>query len=164
MVDTLQQDFDDALFNYSVDVADSITLERSGDVNIPPLHLEHEKILPFRLGTALILIRHSSGKTLEKVGDFGDFNPPFKEAFKNLRAGKDHDYATLTNIESIPNVEARSYRFISVPLDGKKKTQLILQIAVPMTLLENISHNYFLRFRKCVTSSRVCSESDARKA
>lgn len=136
MVDTLQQDFDDALFNYSVDVADSITVERGGDVNIPPLHLEHEKILPFRLGTALILIRHSSGKILEKVGDFGVFDPPYQRALKNLQAGKDHDYQTLTELESIPNVEARSYRLISVPLDEKKKTQLILQIAVPMTLLE----------------------------
>lgn len=136
MVDTLQQDFDDALFNYSVDVADSITLERSGDVNIPPLHLEHEKILPFRLGTALILIRHSSGKILEKVGNFGTFDPPYEKSLEVLRSGKDYDYQTLTELESIPNVEAHSYRLISVPLDEKKKTQLMLQIAVPMTLLE----------------------------
>lgn len=136
MVDTLQQDFDDALFNYSVDVADGIVVERGGDLNIPPLHLDHGKILPFRLGTALILIRHQSGKVLEKVGNFGDFDPPYKESLERLWKGAEADYRTLHKIESIPYAEAKTYRLITVPLDDRKKTKLILQIAVPMSLLE----------------------------
>lgn len=136
MVETLQQDFDDALFNYSVDIADGIVVERGGDLNIPPLHLDHGKILPFRLGTALILIRHSSGKVLEKVGIFGDFDPPYKKSLEKIWKTHEPDYVTITDIEDIPYAEAKTYRLISVPLDERKKTKLILQIAVPMTLLE----------------------------
>lgn len=136
MVETLQQDFDDALFNYSVDISDGIVVERGGDYNIPPLHLDHGKILPFRLGTALILIRHSSGKVLEHVGQFGDFDPPYKESLKKIRAGAEADYRTITEVDGIPSAEAMSYRLISVPLDEHKRTKLLLQIAVPMTLLE----------------------------
>ena len=36
----------------------------------------------------------------------------------------------------IPNAEADSYRMISLPLDSAKSPQVMLQIAVPMTLIE----------------------------
>lgn len=136
MVETLQQDFDDALFNYSIDISDGIVVERGGDYNIPPLHLDQGKILPFRLGTALISIRHSSGKVIERVGNFGDFDPPYKDALEKIWKGAEADYRTITDVSGIPDAEAMSYRLLTVPLDERKKTKLILQIAVPMTLLE----------------------------
>lgn len=136
MIQTLQQDFDDALFNYAVDVSQSIEIGVKGDLNFPPLKLDTGKVLPFPLGTALIQVVHTSGTVLARVGTFGDFNPPFKKDFERLAKGEEATYRTISNISNIPSAEADSYRLISFPLDNSTKPQVILQIAVPMTLLE----------------------------
>lgn len=137
MIDTLQQDFDDALFNYAVDVSEGIELGIKGDLSFPPLRLDHGKILPFPLGTALIQVRHSSGAVLARVGNFGEFNPPYKKDFDRIWKGDEATYRTIdTDIRNIPSAEADTYRLISFPLDNVAKPQLLLQIAVPMTLLE----------------------------
>lgn len=136
MIQTLQQDFDDALFNYAVDVSQSIEIGVKGDLNFPPLKLDTGKVLPFPLGTALIQVVHTSGTVLARVGDFGDFNPPFKKDFERLTKGEEATYRTISNISKIPSAEADSYRLISFPLDNSSHPQVILQIAVPMTLLE----------------------------
>lgn len=132
----LQQDFDDALFNYAVDVSEGVDIGLKGDLNFPPLRLDNGKILPFPLGTALIQVRHSSGEVLARVGDFGDFNPPYKLDFEKIWRGDEAAYHTIEQITDIPSAEADSYRLISFPLDNAAKPQLLLQIAVPMTLLE----------------------------
>ncbi|MEN0058606.1 MAG: HAMP domain-containing sensor histidine kinase [Bdellovibrio sp.] len=136
MIDTLQQDFDDALFNYAVDVSEGIEIGVKGDLNFPPLRLDHGKILPFPLGTALIQVRHSSGAVLARVGNFGEFNPPYKKDFERIWKGEEATYRTIEHIINIPSAEADSYRLISFPLDNAAEPQLLLQIAVPMTLLE----------------------------
>ncbi|MFV8258157.1 ATP-binding protein [Bdellovibrio bacteriovorus] len=136
MIDTLQQDFDDALFNYCVDVSDGIEIGIKGDLSFPPLRLDHGKILPFPLGTALIQVRHSSGAVLARVGNFGEFNPPYKKDFERIWKGEEATYRTIEHIRNIPSAEADSYRLISFPLDNAAKPQLMLQIAVPMTLME----------------------------
>lgn len=133
---TLQQDFDDALFNYAVDVSQSIEIGVKGDLNFPPLKLDTGKVLPFPLGTALIQVVHASGTVLARVGDFGDFAPPFKKDFERLGHGEEAPYSTINNISKIPSAEADSYRLISFPLDNSSHPQVILQIAVPMTLLD----------------------------
>jgi len=136
MIQTLQQDFDDALYNYAVDVSQSIEIGVKGDLNFPPLKLDTGKVLPFPLGTALIQVVHVSGTILARVGDFGDFSPTFKKDFERLSHGEEDTYRTISNISKIPSAEADSYRLISFPLDNSNRPQVILQIAVPMTLLE----------------------------
>lgn len=136
LIQTLQQDFDDALFNYAVDVSNSIDIGVKGDLNFPPLKLDHGKVLPFPLGTALIQVRHISGTVLAQVGEFGSFNPSYQKDFEKLAKGEEAVWRTINNISNIPSAEADSYRLISFPLDNSAKPQLILQIAVPMTLLE----------------------------
>lgn len=141
MNETLQQDFDDALFNYAVDVSQSIEIGIKGDLNFPPLKLDTGKVLPFPLGTALIQVVHASGTILARVGDFGDFSPSFQKDFEKLSHGEEAYYRTTSNISKIPSAEADSYRLISFPLDNSNKPQVILQIAVPMTLLETQIEN-----------------------
>lgn len=136
MIDTLQKDFDDALFNYCVDVSDSVEIGVKGDLNFPPLRLDDGKILPFPLGTALIQVRHSSGAVLARAGNFGTFNPPYKADFQKIWQGEEATYRTIQHISNIPSAEANSYRLISFPLDNGEKPQLLLQIAAPMTLLD----------------------------
>jgi hypothetical protein len=135
-MNALQGDFDDALFNYAVDVSASIDIGPRGDLTFPPLRVDDGKILPFALGTALIQVRHISGKILTRVGDFGEWDPPFHRDFQKLVNGEEASYRTIPNVELIPNAEADSYRLIGFPLDSATTPQLILQIAVPMSLLE----------------------------
>jgi hypothetical protein len=138
---SLQREFDDALYNYAVDVSESISLDPSGDLSLSPPTLDRHKIYPFSLGTALILIRHRGGQVLEKVGEFGNFEIPFKREVQRLSLGEDPVYRTITKLEGLPSKEAESYRIISISLDTATPPQLIMQIAVPMTILENQIHN-----------------------
>jgi signal transduction histidine kinase len=136
MMNTLQTDFDTALYNYSVDISNVVELLPTGDLAIPPLRLDNGKILPFALGTALISVRHSTGEVLAQVGAFGEFRFSYRKAFEHIWSGHDVYFQTIEDVTRIPNAEAENYRMISFPLDDSLKPQLLLQIAVPLTLLE----------------------------
>ena len=134
---SLQKEYDDALYNYAVDVSESISLDPSGDLSMTPPQVDRHRLYPFSLGTALIQIRHRSGKILEQVGEFGNLQIPYKHEVQQLSSGEDPVYHTINKLEGLPTKEAESYRVISISLDNSIPPQLILQIAVPMTLLEN---------------------------
>jgi len=135
--DTLLSDFDNALYNYTIDVSQTIEIGVKNDLNFPPLIVEEGKIFPFPSGTALILVRHISGKILVKNGEFGNFNPPYKKDIEHILAGSEASYRTLSNIDEIPEAEAGTYRLITFPLDSESNPTLFLQIAAPMVSLEN---------------------------
>ncbi len=147
MMKTLQQDFDDALFNYTLEVSGTVAIGPKGDLKFPNLKLEEGKVLPFPLGTALILIRHVSGAVLSKKGKFGDFDPPYKKDVKKIQQGDEAAYRTISQIDQIPDAEAETYRLITFPLDTTTNPQLFLQIAVPMIFLETQIQNRLNIFR-----------------
>lgn len=133
---TLQQEFDDALFNYAVDVTESVILDPSGDLSLIPAQLDRLKIYPFSLGTALIQIRHRNGKVLEQVGDFGQLELPYKLELEKLASGEEAVFRTLDHLDGLPSKEANSYRMVTFAVDTSPIPQLVLQIAVPLSLLE----------------------------
>lgn len=130
------QDFDDALYNYSIDVARNIEIGSKNDLLFPPLKVDEGKIFPFPSGTALIQVRHASGKVLVRSGEFGTFKFPYEKDIKRIRKGQDSSYQTLENTDGIPNAEANSYRLVTFPLDSVESKDLFLQIAVPMSTFE----------------------------
>ncbi|PWU20502.1 MAG: sensor histidine kinase [Bdellovibrio sp.] len=134
---SLQKEFDDALFNYAVDVVEGITLDQSGDLLLTPPQLDHLKSYPFALGTALLQIRHRSGTILSKVGLWGEFRVPFQAEFERLGKGEEVVYSTQRDLNGLPLPEAGAYRVIHFPIDNSMPPQLILQIAAPTTLLES---------------------------
>lgn len=140
-INILQNDFDDALYNYAIDITETIEIGAKGALRVPPLTLEREKVLPFSMGNALIRVRHISGEVLAQVGDFGEFDPPYEEAFKKIARGEDAVYQTIRDVDSIPDPEADSYRLLNFPLDNSLEPQLLLQIAVPRTLYESQVQN-----------------------
>ena len=133
---SLLKEFDDALYNYAVDVSESVVLNPAGDLAVSSANVDQAKIYPFSLGTALVQIRQISGSVLAQVGNFGKFQLPFQVDFERLSKGEDVVYRTVTKLEGLPDAEARSYRIISFPLDNSPIPQLILQIAVPLTFVE----------------------------
>ena len=134
---TLQKEYDEALYNYAVDISESISLDPSGDLSLNPPRVDKEKLYPFSLGTALIQIRHRNGRILEQFVDFGELDLSYKKDIEHLSKGEDAAYRTTTRLDGLPNQEASSYRIITVPIDNNNPPQLILQIAVPLTILEN---------------------------
>ncbi len=135
--DSLAQDFDDALYNYAIDVSRTIEIGKKNDLLFPPLKVDEGKIFPFASGTALIQIQHASGKVLVRSGEFGNFVFPYQRAFEKIKkGGQDSAYRTLTNTSGLPDAEADSYRLITFPLDSVDSPDLFLQIAVPMTTFE----------------------------
>ncbi len=139
MIKALEDDFDIALYNYSVDVAKSInqTLREtsfpspSEEGALPHFEIDQGKILPFPLGNALILVRNNEGKILSQVGDLQEFVLPYRTDFERIRIGEDASYRTV----NYSTDEADSYRMITFALDDERK--LFLQIAAPLTLLES---------------------------
>ena len=135
--ESLLQDFDDALFNYSVDVAQTIEIGPKEDLLFPPLKVDEGKIFPFPSGTSLMAVRHISGKELFHSGDFGKLEFPYKKSIEKILSGRDSAYVTITNADLIPEAESSNYRLITFPLDSVKSPKLFLQIAVPMSTFES---------------------------
>ncbi len=138
MIKALEDDFDIALYNYSVDVIESIeTMYKNKSAH--PLFegetlqfdIDQGKILPFPLGNALILVRNGAGKVISRFGEVRDFTPPFKKDFEKILQGQDDSFRTV----SYSTDEADSYRVITFPFDKSKG--LFLQVAAPLTLLES---------------------------
>lgn len=134
--ESLLQDFDNALYNYSIDISQTIEYSPSYGLNLPQLVMEEGKIFPFPSGTALILVRHISGEILSRSGDFGLFLPPFEKEVRKILKGADSAYTTIADTDIIPDAEANTYRVITFPLDSETNPTLFLQIAAPRVTLE----------------------------
>ncbi len=134
---SLAKEFDDSLFNYAVDLTDQITLDPEGDLLLSPPQLDRAKIYPFYLGTALIQIRHKSGTVLSKEGNWGSLEIPYKTELDRLAKGEEAVYTMLEDLSDLPTPESASYRLIHFPIDNSLPPHLILQVAVPMSILEN---------------------------
>ncbi len=140
-INALKRDFDDALYNYCIDISDSLEGQiKSGRFNVESIDLEHEKILPFSLGTTLILLRHKSGKILGQFGNRGDFQPPFQDELDKIKTGTDVVYKTIYDLEKLPNIESDSYRLITFPIENHNPVHF-LQVMAPRTLLETQIEN-----------------------
>lgn len=142
VIDTLKEDFDSALYNYTVDVSNSLEYDRSGEVEVSDFKFEQSKVLPFPLGTALIQLRNKRGKILDRQGTFGRFSPKLVITDNPVNR---IDEASFYSIEPetsslIPNAEASNYRLIVFPINSNSNRKLYLEIAVPMRLLEGQIH------------------------
>ncbi len=138
-VESHLKEFDAALYNYAVDVLESIDISHAGDLSVSPtVDFDRGKTFPFPLGTGLMLIRTLNGSIITRYGPEDSFNPPFREDFKLLARGHDAVFRTLEKQSMGKFVEgsAHQYRLISFPIDDSPVPQIILQIAVPMTSLE----------------------------
>lgn len=131
--DSLMQDFDNALFNYSIDVSKNI---KYGDPSDLLLEVDEDKIFPFSSGTALIVIRHSSGTVLSQSSNAKNIEFPYAKEIQNIKNGADSSYTTLEDTAGFPDAEADSYRLITFPVYYLGPSTIYLQIAAPMTTFE----------------------------
>lgn len=133
---SLLRDFDDALYNYAVDISQTIEIGKNNSLSFPPLKVDEGKIFPFQSGNTLFIIRHISGEILSYGSNSKKFNPAYKEHFAKILSGADSSYETTTDL-NIDDWEASSYRLMTFPLDSETNPTLFLQIAAPMVTFES---------------------------
>lgn len=136
------REFDGALYNYTVDVANSIQVSFFGDLRVKPqAPIDDNKEFPFTLGKAFFQVSDVNGKVLMKSRILGRFNLPVsKIASMNLLDKKVY-FATIKS-RSLPvtgDRSAKNYRMIAYLVKKPGKPSIILQVAVPMTLFEKES-------------------------
>lgn len=134
-----QQEFDYALYNHAVDVAQSITVDFFGDfVFTPNAILAKEKVFPFSLGKSFAQVVSPEGNIVARSANLRENSLPlptddWQEAFR-----RGHLYRTLGPRDMTGLKEAikdENYRQI-IFMVRRGKPLYILQIAVPMTLLD----------------------------
>lgn len=135
-INALKRDFDDALYNYCIDISDSIENQiDNGPINVGTIDLNQQKILPFSLGTTLILLRNKEGLVISQFGNLGGYIPPFENELLKIKTSTDVAFKTIYNLETLPGSEADSYRLITFPIETQNP-QYFIQVMAPRTLLE----------------------------
>lgn len=135
------EEFDTTLYNYAIDVAESLDIDTYGEVEFDPDIIKlNEKILPFALGTSYISVLDINGKIIARSSNASlDHILPISE-FKLgrvLKKGASYDIMTFKGIP---------HRVIHYLLPVLKiDSPLILQISVPMTTFMNTNKN-LIRF------------------
>lgn len=134
-----QQEFDYALYNHAVDVAQSITVNFYGDfVFTPNALLAREKVFPFSLGKSFAQVISPDGQIVTRSPNLGESalplsNDDWQSIFRRGHLYKTLRPADLRNIkEALPD---ENYRQI-IYMVRRGAPLYILQIAVPTTLLD----------------------------
>ncbi len=135
------EEFDTTLYNYAIDVAESLDIDTYGEVEFDPDIIKlNEKILPFALGTSYISVLDINGKVIARSSNASDEHimPVSEQKLgRVLKKGASYDILTFKKIP---------HRVINYLLPVLKiDSPLILQISVPMTTFMNTKKN-LIRF------------------
>ncbi len=130
-------EFDTSLYNYAVDVAESLDVDKYGDVEFDSNILKlNEKILPFTLKNSFIAVMDIYGNVIETRPHLHDTQiSRLNEGIIARVLKNGASFSTMVN-ETVP------YRVINYLLPVlQKDTPLILQISVPETDFLVINRN-----------------------
>lgn len=136
-----QNEFDSSLHNYAIDLVEGIDFNFFGGVAVDPRLIddaEANKLLPFSLGKALIVIRRLDGRVLAKSAALRQNDLPIEEAeIDAVQRGLESLRTLPKNWVRDPALVRSNYRLMTLV---QKKTgwphPLLIQIAAPMTFLE----------------------------
>lgn len=133
------REFDAALYNYTVDVANSIHVNFFGDLRFRPyVPFDEKKAFPFSLGQAFFQITDLSGGPIARSGNLGDATLLIQpeEVARLLREDVIFDSIPASAMPPGADPSARYYRVIKYLVKLPNATSTILIVAVPMTLFE----------------------------
>lgn len=135
-------EFDANLYNYAIDIAESLDIDSYGEVEFDPGIIKiNEKIFPFSLGKSYISVMDVNGKVVAHSQNvLGTDTIPPDEAilFKVLKKG--------VGYQSFENHKKTKYRVINYLLPVLKiDSPLILQIIVPTITIDQ-SNSKLRRF------------------
>ncbi len=134
-----QADFDAALFNHAVDVSRAVDIDFFGDLSVQMDQMATgSKIFPFSLGRSFVQIRGPEGTVLGKSRNLGSAELPFSGQDARELGARGAVFRTLGS-GSVPlgrDAQASSYRMIDYLVARPQLPRLVLQIAVPTTLID----------------------------
>lgn len=139
-----EADFDAALYNYTLDVAQVVELDLFGGIALSPRFFqESEKVFPFSSGDSLIQVRTLQGKVIARSRSGKSWIIPLRLKPEELMAQK-INFESLSSSDlgiSDSTLRHKRYRVIVALLDKPGLENFVLQIAVPTTLLERQRKN-----------------------
>lgn len=144
-----QKEFDAALYNHAVDVAQTVSVDFFGAFvfNSNTL-LANEKFLPFSLGRSFMQVVSPEGQIVARSSNLGPMHlPTFIEDWEAVFQGG-YAFRTLAPAELADIKQAQqgtTYRQVTY-LVRRGKPAFILQIAVPMTLFVRETGNLIIFF------------------
>jgi len=130
-----QADFDATLYNYAVDLAQAIDIGSFGDVELRGQILK-EKIFPFPLGKAFLQIRTFEGEIIARSITLGSAELPITDEEMTLLKQGQTVYRLIEFKHPIDVGEHSKFRQIDYVIQRPPIPNLVLQIAVPTTLLD----------------------------
>jgi hypothetical protein len=138
-VQTHEAEFDADLFNHAIDVSDAVDFDLFGRLRIQgDLLATGGKIFPFALGRAYLMIREAGGPVVARSRTLGEQELPF-DSLDSERLGR-HGVSfrdiDARNLPRFSRERVPGYRMLSYLIERPPATRLILQIAVPTTILE----------------------------
>ena len=135
--DLQKSEFDTTLYNYAIDVAESLDIDSYGAVEFDPDIIKlNEKILPFSLGKSYISVLDVNNNIVARTSNVKDgLITPLSEMILEHVLQKGANYSMLS-------FQGSTYRIINYLLPVLKiDSPLVLQIAVPVTAYENTNKN-----------------------
>lgn len=145
MINDHQEEFDTFLYNYAIDVARSIEVDLFGDINVRPnIFFESEKVFPFALGETYIQVHNRvTGRLVAKSSSLrAHALPYFPNAFKE-GAREGAIFRRLSEEDSkAAGLRPGVYRLIDYYIDKPGPWDFVLQVAVPMGLIEKEKKDY----------------------
>lgn len=136
MVSNHESEFDVALYNYAIDIAQSVDFDLFGEPTISrDVLVQSQKIFPFALGDSFVQIRTLEGTPIARSRGLGKAILPLSpQEFKDLKSKQTQFKTTSAKDFGIPN--RKNYRIVTHYIDRPGINDFILQVAAPMNLLE----------------------------
>ncbi len=137
-----QADFDATLYNYAVDLSQAIDIGGYGDVELRGQILK-EKIFPFSLGKAFIQIRTFQGEIIARSVTLGASELPI---FPQELAALSANQTVYRDLHDLGFERREAFRLINYVIHRPPIPELVLQIAVPTTILDRQMNSLFTFF------------------
>jgi signal transduction histidine kinase len=143
-VSTHQANFDAALYNHAVDVASAIDPNLYGGIDFHPFSpLDFEKHVPFSVGRSFMELRDPNGNYIASSNNLSAKRQlPFDDSIRNQVLTSGVNYKTITS-QFINDGFDTDYRMISYVVNKPGIFPLILQIAVPLTIIQENQKAFF---------------------
>lgn len=140
---TQQSEFDASLYNYAVDVVDSIEVDLYGELSLKAnLFSDRGKIFPFTLGKAFFEVRDFNGRVLARSRNLGTAELPFDPVGLRRLVHMGAQFRSIApnafpdSLMRTFGTETTPYRMITYLVDRPSAQKIALQVAVPETFLE----------------------------
>lgn len=133
------REFDAALYNYTVDVANGIQVNFFGDLRFRPnIPFDEKKAFPFSLGQAFFQITDVNGNILAKSHNLLDSSLPIQRNEIAKLVGEEvvFEFVRSNLMPASADRDSKNYRLIKYLVKLPNSASTILMIAVPMTLFE----------------------------